>query len=267
MTDNNLTSDPKPDPDPKPKNNNTIVLILSIIGGILILILFVYILHRYLKMKGKNQKGKNQKGKVQKGKNQKGKSYFNSIFLKLKLFFYLIFLKLKSFFNLKFLKKSNKSKAPTQTHKSKPPTHKSEADLKSGEFKQSILYLILISLVVISCVISIIAIIWASMHNKTKSNTVLGNPPNLENVKTINFQNGAKIDSDNGLEINIEKLKDNNMKLIGNNASANFQLNNTGDSGNIVEFENLDSSGGHKGDLWYFNNENGTGVSKPEPDA
>jgi len=42
--------------------------------------------------------------------------------------------------------------------------------------------------------------------------------------------------------------------LIGNNASVNFQLNNTGDSGNIVEFKNLDSSGGNKDNFWYFNN-------------
>ena len=180
------------------------------------------------------------KNNLTKEKKQKGKSFFNLNFLN-------------------FLKKSNKSKAPTQTYKSKPV-------LKSGETKQSILYLILISLVVITCVISVIAIIWVFARKTNTSKKVLGNPADLVNVKTITFQNGATISSDNGLEINIEKLKDNNMKLIGNNASANFQLNNTGDSGNIVEFENLDSSGGNKGDLWYFNNKNESGISKPEPE-
>ena len=171
-----------------------------------------------------------------------------------------MFKKLKSDFNAMFFKKSKKSKVPTQTYKSKTV-------VKSGETKQSIFYLILISLVVITCVISVIAIIWVfARKSKNTSKKVLGNPADLVNVKTITFQNGAKISSENGLEINIEKLKDKNIQLIGNNASVNFQLNNTGDSGNIVEFKNLDSSGGNKDNFWYFNNKNETGISKPEPE-
>ena len=68
---------PSPTPTPTEKNSNTIVLIFSIVGGILIILLFAYLLYRNSK-KVKNEKTQNrktQKGKTQNRKTQKGKTY------------------------------------------------------------------------------------------------------------------------------------------------------------------------------------------------